>query len=64
MCEYIVCIEKVITTAHYVFAECADSAESIVYEYVLHGKSKHEILSNDYLENIEVIDSVLAVLQN
>lgn len=54
MKEYVVYIEKIICSEHYLIAESADSAESIVLEYVLHDVKNQEITSNDYSEDVEV----------
>ena len=54
MNEYVVCTEKNISTAHYLIAVSAESAESIVLDYVLNNVKNHEIISNDFLEEIEV----------
>lgn len=56
MKEYVVHIEKIIETEHYVYAESAESAESIVYDYVIHEKSNHKIISHDFSEEVEVTD--------
>ena len=60
MKEYVVYIEKTIGTAHYLYAESAESAESIVYEYVIEGRGKNEIISNDFLEEVEVTNVFLS----
>jgi len=54
MNEYVVHIEKKITTAHYLIADSADSAEAIVLDYVLNNVKNQEINSDDFLEEIEV----------
>ncbi len=56
MNQYAVTIEKTIATTHYVYAESAESAESIVYEYVIEEKSNHQIISHNFLEEVEVTD--------
>jgi hypothetical protein len=60
MKEYVVHIEKTIATAHYLYAESAESAESIVFAYTLGEGCKQEIISHDFNENIEVTDVFLS----
>lgn len=56
MKQYAVTIYKTVATDHYVYAESAESAESIVYDYVIQEKSNHKIISHDFSEEVEVTD--------